>query len=310
MSQIDWRHVDLNLLVAFYQLYQERSVTKAAAKCFVSQSAMSHNLQKLRAMFNDRLFERKGHQMVPTDRATKLAPMIDQLLNNTLSKILQEEQFDAEQYNGVCRIGLSDYAESVFAPAIYEAILAQAPSAKVGFVNVNRQDYQNAFNNEKVDIVIGSFPRLPAQFVGKKLYTESHVCLYDPKVVDIECPLSPQQFANIAQALVSPDGSFHSTVDSQLSELGLKRRVTVTSKNFLTVGNLMIGRELICIIPRRMALLTPYNQHLSRCEPPVDVGNFDISMVWLRHRAQSDKLAWLLALIERVITADEMTRSV
>lgn len=69
MSSIDHfnlRSFDLNLLVAFDALMRERSVTKAATRLKIQQSAMSHNLGTLRILLDDELFVRVGHVMKPT----------------------------------------------------------------------------------------------------------------------------------------------------------------------------------------------------------------------------------------------------
>lgn len=50
---------DLNLLVAFQMLMEEGSVSAAADKAFVSQSAMSRTLQRLRELFDEPLEYRK-----------------------------------------------------------------------------------------------------------------------------------------------------------------------------------------------------------------------------------------------------------
>ena len=64
--------LDLNLLVAFDALLTERSVTRAAARIGVGQSAMSHNLARLRLLFRDELLTRAPEGMRPTPRALAL----------------------------------------------------------------------------------------------------------------------------------------------------------------------------------------------------------------------------------------------
>ena len=81
MNTINWRGVDLNLLIAFSALMETRSVTKAAAKLSMGQSAMSHNLSRLRTLIDDPLFERHGHQMIATDKALELAPVVEHILS-------------------------------------------------------------------------------------------------------------------------------------------------------------------------------------------------------------------------------------
>jgi hypothetical protein len=58
------RNFDLNLLVAFYLLMQEQNVLRAADRMFVSQSAMSHILQRLRQHL-----DKTPSGMKPTGRA-------------------------------------------------------------------------------------------------------------------------------------------------------------------------------------------------------------------------------------------------
>ena len=60
---------DLNLLVALQILLEERNVTRAAERLSVSQPALSKTLQKLRDAFEDELFTRTSHGLVPTPRA-------------------------------------------------------------------------------------------------------------------------------------------------------------------------------------------------------------------------------------------------
>ncbi len=76
MTSIDHANLarlDLNLLVAFDALLTERSVTRAAARIGLGQSAMSHNLARLRTLFGDELLTRGADGMRPTPRALALA---------------------------------------------------------------------------------------------------------------------------------------------------------------------------------------------------------------------------------------------
>ena len=63
------RRMDLNLLLVFQCLMNERSVTKAANALFLTQGAVSASLRKLRVVFNDELFTRGSHGMTPELRS-------------------------------------------------------------------------------------------------------------------------------------------------------------------------------------------------------------------------------------------------
>ena len=72
MTLMNLKSVDLNLLVAFDALMSERSVSRAAAKLGITQSALSHALKRLRVMFGDPLMQRGPRGMEPTERALSL----------------------------------------------------------------------------------------------------------------------------------------------------------------------------------------------------------------------------------------------
>jgi DNA-binding transcriptional LysR family regulator len=74
------RNIDLNLLVVFDALFDERSVTRAAARLARTQSAVSGVLAKLRRTFSDQLFVRTSHGILPTRRAEALAGPVKDLL--------------------------------------------------------------------------------------------------------------------------------------------------------------------------------------------------------------------------------------
>jgi DNA-binding transcriptional LysR family regulator len=64
----DLKKFDLNLLVIFECIYQHLSISKAAAMLFITPSAVSQSLQRLRQQLNDPLFVRVGKGMTPTHR--------------------------------------------------------------------------------------------------------------------------------------------------------------------------------------------------------------------------------------------------
>ncbi|WP_193243627.1 LysR family transcriptional regulator [Vibrio navarrensis] len=300
LGDLNWKNMDLNLLVVFSQLYRYRSVSVAAEMGFVSQSAMSHSLGRLRIMLDDPLFERKGHKMEPTEYAHKIAPFIDGLLESISRELLTRREFYPSQFEGVCRIGLTDYAEFIFAAQLYDAIRSEAPNAQVSFVNVNRQNYLSLTEQEKLDVVIGSIPQLDSKFCAQYLYTERHVCLCDPKLIDVQ-GMTLEKFAALEQALVSTDGSLTTQTDKTLASYGLSRRVSLASRNFLTIRHLLAGRELIAIVPERMAKANGFDDGLVTFQPPLAVADFDISLVWHSSATQSDKGLWLRGVVKASI---------
>ncbi|MGF1701581.1 LysR substrate-binding domain-containing protein [Photobacterium makurazakiensis] len=303
MSNINWRGVDLNLLIAFSALMETRSVTKAAAKLSIGQSAMSHNLSRLRALIDDPLFERHGHQMIATDKAIELAPVVEQILQLVTNEILQPDDFSPRSYQGSFRIGLTDYAELLFAPALFDAIRQAAPHCQLSFCNIDRNNYQQAVETQKIDLVIGSMTDLPREFESQYLYTEDHVCLFDARATGLSPPIDLAHYIQTPQALVTPDGKLAGNVDNQLQQQGFHRHVAVGSSNFMTIRHLLTGRNLLCVVSTLMAKLDVFHDNLSQCRPPVNIPDFDINMLWLKRNTNHPRLEWLRQCVHGAVTA-------
>ncbi|SON49497.1 LysR family transcriptional regulator [Vibrio tapetis] len=306
MSQdINWKSVDLNLLVTFSALFDTQSVSEAAKKLHVSQSAMSHSLARLRILLGDPLFERQGHKMKPSERATQIAPIVARLLNQITSEVLIPQRFSSKEFNGVCRIGLTDYAEYIFSSVLFDVIHAQSPQCQISFVNVNRSNYIKIVEEQNIDLVIGSFNDLDSRFSGQRLYTERHVCLFDPTRVTLSEPIQLSEYAQAAHALVSPDGVLDSGVDKTLAQHGLSRHVAVASSHFLTIRQLLSQRNLLAIVPEKMAQISGFSDALKVSEPPLNVGNFDIVMAWPTRKNGQEKSRWLRGVISQALKDNE-----
>ena len=76
-SELDlslFHRIDINLYPLFVAIYEHSSITQAATMLCVSQSAVSHALQRLRLLLKDDLFVRHQQKMRPTPFAEQIYP--------------------------------------------------------------------------------------------------------------------------------------------------------------------------------------------------------------------------------------------
>ena len=92
---INLRKVDLNLLTIFDMVISERHISRAADRLGMSQSAVSHALNRLRGMLDDPLFVRHANGMEPTRRALDLARPEHEALNDLSGALSPPPGFDA-----------------------------------------------------------------------------------------------------------------------------------------------------------------------------------------------------------------------
>lgn len=77
----DLKKFDLNLLVIFECIYQHLSISKAAETLYITPSAVSQSLQRLRGQLNDPLFIRSGKGITPTTVGVNLHQHLEENLN-------------------------------------------------------------------------------------------------------------------------------------------------------------------------------------------------------------------------------------
>ena len=118
--------VDLKLLISLHVLLEERSVSRAAKRLFITQPAMSKTLSRLREAFDDPLFTRSSHGMQPTPRTLELAPQLETVLRE-LEQLVSTQTFDPNTYKGEITLALSEYIGIAVLPQLMARLQFMAP---------------------------------------------------------------------------------------------------------------------------------------------------------------------------------------
>ena len=119
--------LDLNLLVSLQALLEEKSVTKAAERLFITQPAMSRVLQRLRDQLEDPLFTRTGNELVPTPRARELQIRLPGLLDTVL-EMVSEGEFDPATYVGEINIAVPEFVAISLVSELTRVFTEYAPN--------------------------------------------------------------------------------------------------------------------------------------------------------------------------------------
>src|ERR1035438_738566 len=131
---MDLNRVDLNLLVAFDALMSEGSVTRAAERLYIGQSAMSSTLARLRKLLDDPVLVREGRQMVPTPLAVSLITPVREVLDRVESLLSPGREFDPARAERTFTVVGSDYTSLTFVNPASERLSAAAPGVKIRLV--------------------------------------------------------------------------------------------------------------------------------------------------------------------------------
>lgn len=125
--------IDLNLLISLQVLLEERNVSRAAQRLFITQPAMSKTLSRLRDLFEDPLFTRSSHGMQPTPRALELAPDLNEILGS-VRELVSSARFDPAAVTGEVTLAMSEYIGLALLPALVAKLQIQAPKLSLHII--------------------------------------------------------------------------------------------------------------------------------------------------------------------------------
>lgn len=305
IDHINLSRVDLNLLVALDALLTEKSVTKAAAKVGLGQSAMSHNLARLRTLFDDELLVRSKEGMRPTPRAMALGEQVRVALSEIENIVSPEEVFDPTKTERTFHIGLPDSIEMLIGPALLALICKEAPAVRFRFHSTDERKILDEIDADTIDlgIGVGSFPDGQTHHKRKVLLTDIYVCLYSSKRLKEEPPISLEDYVRHPHVLTSLRKGERGVVDDALEKLGLSRRVALTTPRFVGVPFLVAGAPVVTTMHSRIAKIFADKLKLTLSPVPVELPEATFSMLWHASYDNDAGHKWLREVVLRASKA-------
>lgn len=292
-----FKRLDLNLLVALDHMLELRSVSAAADKMFMSQSAMSNALTRIRTYFDDPLLVQVGRRMELTPRAEALRPSIRDILVRVEATIDTELEFNPAESTRSFNILLSDYSMRVLMPHVLAASNAQ--SAKVGFNLLPQTGAPyTLLERGEVDLLV-----TPSQFTSNDhpsslLYQDEYVVVACKHGALADVTLDKATFeASSHVAMVPPNNA--GAVESEILErAGIKRKVDVTSFSFSNLPHLIVGTDRIATVHRHLANIVAERSKFVVYPLPVESPILNQMIQWHAYRELDPGITWLRSLFE------------
>lgn len=304
MHQIDLTRVDLNLLVVFDALMRERHVGRAAARLSLSQSATSHALGRLRALFDDPLFVRHPRGIEPTPRGRDLAQPVSDALSQLRQVLSPASAFDPATLRRTFTIATHDYALAVLMPSLMADLRIHAPGVDLRCVSIHPSEVIGGLDRGELDFALGGFIGIKAERVTRTL-------LFSDRFVGVarrDHPrlhagrMSLEDFVSLPHVLMSPGGQPRGDIDQALSSRGVERRIAITVPNFLALPYVIEKADIIGVLPERLALRTAETAALTLFDLPIEVDCITCSMLVLAPLAEQAEIRWLSALLKSAAT--------
>jgi DNA-binding transcriptional LysR family regulator len=292
---MNWGAFDLNLLIVFDAVMQERSVTRAGGRIGLSQPAVSHALGRLRHMLKDELFVRAPEGMVPTPRAEQLAEPLRRALND-MQLALEPEAFIPAEANRQFVIALNNYAAVILASPLLVAVTAAAPGIRLDLRASGLRDMPTLLDRGDLDLAIGTFGDVGDRFRNISLLDDSFVVAMRDGHPAARRELTPQTLASLSYLEISSSGEDTGFVDDWLGTRGLVRTITHRAPR-LAAAAILSSTDLVAVLSRRLAQHWVQLYGLVVCQLPFTSPAISTGMLWHRRLDNQPAHLWLRKLI-------------
>ncbi|WP_342617966.1 LysR family transcriptional regulator [Rhodoferax sp. GW822-FHT02A01] len=297
MSKFDHLDLDGRLLQLLVAVVETGSVTRAAERLGVTQSAVSHLLDKLRAITNDPLFVKSGRGIVATERAEKLAAQARELLS-TLQGFAQSDQFDPALWNTTITIAANDFQRDLLLPALMTRLRTRAPGLALRVIPSDVPSLE-MLRNERCQLVISPRPPDGTDVVQKRLFEDQYQVFYDPQVR--QPPLTRAQYLSARHVTVVYEPRRSLDFDQWLADKGVHRQFAVTVPGFAGIAPFVQGTDLLATGP---GLLGRHMlRDLASTKVPLACPRMPMFMVWHMRHQHNHAHAWLRGQVDEVAKA-------
>lgn len=296
MNDATLRRIDLNLLLAFSVLMQERNVSRAAERLLLGQPGLSAALRRLREALDDELFVRVGRGLQPTPRALSIAPAIEDALSGIERAIRPQDEFDPATWRGEFRIGMCDNLESAFFGPLAARLLQLSPGARLIGIAAEKRDAARRLDDGVFDFSVSVHEEPASWHIRAPLFDQVSICIYDATQLRLKAPLSLKDFADVAHVTVSFEGNVSTGIDMALNRTGQSREVVATVPRFSALPMVLKAMPAIATVPESIGRCMAQLHGLTLCEPPLSLPADPVTMLYRRVDQADGRSRWFRRL--------------
>lgn len=300
MSVMHAQDLDLNLLTVLDAMFREGGVTKASQSLGLTQSALSHALNRLRAFYQDPLFVKVGARMEPTRKAQAMREAVVDVMSAVRQQILAGARFDPARSNRTFTLCMTDMGELVFLPPLMDRFKAEAPSCSLRTLQVPIEQIETLLASGEADLAVGSIRSAPEGLFQQRLFVHSFVTIASTRNKDIGATLTRRKFEEMRHIVVSLTGHSAESYDKVLEDQGIQRKVAVMTPHFLMVPLLMDRHpDLLATVPKELAEVFGRLGTVRMFRPPVPVPEFQLNQHWHPRFHHDSAVIWLREIMKR-----------
>jgi DNA-binding transcriptional LysR family regulator len=293
--------LDLNLLVALDTMLEERSVSRAAARQHLSQSAMSSALSRLREYFGDELLVPVGRRMEPTALALSLAPQVRNILQQVRVTIETRPTFHPSTAQRRLRIMTSDFLIEVLLADVVRQLATIAPGIQLELLS-SGESALASFVRGDMDLIIAPERTMLEDHPSLPLFEESFSCVVWAGNDSVSDPMTIEQYLAMSHVTVHLGQGTPTILEQWFNERAEKveageRRIDIIAPTFGVVPHLIVGTQRVATMHSRHARLYEQLLPLRVVDPPPGFPTMLERVQWHRAQDSDPAVRWFVSLL-------------
>lgn len=292
--------LDLNLLVALDALLTERSVSLAADRLCLSQSATSSALGRLREYFGDDLLVLKGRSMILTSRAEELIDPVRSVLEQIRTTVAIAPPFEPATADRVIRIMASDYSTEVLLAKVMADLAIEAPTIRFEIHPMHDSPIE-AIERGYIDLLLTIDYAISADHPSQLLFEDDYVVVGDRENPTMAQPMTRELYFELGHVTARfGKARVPAFEDWFVRRQKQQRRIEVVAPTFLSLPGLIVGTKRVATMHRRMAEVFVRSLPLVMREIPFSIPPIRETIQWNIANNNDRALRWM---VERLLAA-------
>jgi DNA-binding transcriptional LysR family regulator len=293
MNAMHIDQLELTQIRLLAELSRSRSISRAAQRIGVSQSAASHALAKLRKKLDDPLFTRTQDGFQPTPFGARLANASCEALDALLAGLSSSDRFDPLTTTRVFSFFMNDIGQMIFLPPLLKFLKQQAPGVSVRVLPVPLDNPGAPLSSGAVDFAAGFFDNLTTGFFQNLVFHERYVCIVRTRHPRFRAGMTLDGFKNTEHAVADATGMAHALIDRFLARHRVKRNVSLRVPGLHVLPMIVASSDHLAVVPKRLADAFATRVPIKVLPLPVSIPPFDVCIHWHERYHQDPAIRWM-----------------
>lgn len=279
-------------LQVFLAVLETGSVTGAAAELGVTQSAVSHTLDRLRSILRDPLFVKSGRGVLATAHAQSLAEPARRLLDD-MQALARGSRFEPAETEIRLAIAANDFQRDLLLPEFRARVAAKLKRLSIEVIP-SEAPTTEMLRQRHADLVITPRPPEGVDILQKRLLTDKIACFFDKR--SRTAPKSLKEYLSAKHVEVIYEGGRKTLFDQEIERVAGARQMCVSVPNFSGVAAFLQGSDMLASLPSLMR--TGIMRGFGTSALPCKIGSLPMYMVWHRRDLEDPASRWLREELE------------